>query len=411
MRILNVSGFDIVGATANGYLLHKEYNKRGHDSHMAVLHKLSADHKVHPLGRKTVNLINSAMARIERRLALYSVLPSAAFSLHIAPYFRTSEIVHLHLPHVVPFFSVFNFPLLGIRDNHRVVLSIHDMWMMTGACHYSLDCDHWLTGCGNCPDLSRTFPLRFDTTSFQWMLKKWAMLLSKITLIVGSDWQYDKVRRSPILSHLPCHRIPYGADTSVFKLRNKEKCRSRFNIPQEANVIAFRSVPWRKNFKGTEYIERALATLSPDKPTYLLTFEGKGGLDCLRVKYKFVELGWTNDQDMVADALAAADVLLMPSTAEAFGLMAIESMACGTPVIVFEGTALPQTIRAPHAGIAVPQDHEALAQATKTLLDDPDLRHRLADNGRKLVEQEHNVDLYVHRHLALYERLLKGDNV
>ena len=41
----------------------------------------------------------------------------------------------------------------------------------------------------------------------------------------------------------------------------------------------------------------------------------------------------------------------MPSVAEAFGMMAVESMACGKPVIVFDGTSLPEVTRAPDIGL------------------------------------------------------------
>jgi glycosyltransferase involved in cell wall biosynthesis len=177
-------------------------------------------------------------------------------------------------------------------------------------------------------------------------------------------------------------------------------------LPRDAQVIAFRSVQHGRNFKGMEYIEAALQRYKPAKETWLLTFEGKGGLDSLRGKYKFLELGWIEDTGAIAEALNAADLFLMPSIAEAFGLMAIESMACGTPVIVFEGTALPQTIDAPDCGIAVPyKDSVALAQAISQALGDTDLYRRLRENGLRHVAAKHSFETYAEGYLRLYERL------
>ena len=109
-----------------------------------------------------------------------------------------------------------------------------------------------------------------------------------------------------------------------------------------------------------------------------------------------------------AVALSAADVFLMPSIQEAFGLMAVEAMACGTPVIVFEGTALPSVIRAPHGGLAVPaRDSVALAGAIKRLLDDDDLRSELGGQARQIAEREYAFPLYIQRHLSLYEEVIE----
>ena len=230
---------------------------------------------------------------------------------------------------------------------------------------------------------------------------------SNITLVVASQWMYDRVNHSPILSHLPCHIIPLGVDSRQFKPRDKLRCRSRFGIPHDAHVLAFRCRGDGERFKGWPWLERALMLLKITQKTYLLVFEGKGYMSNLTDKYEVIELGWVNDQDLLVDALNAADIFLMPSVAEAFGIMAVEAMACGTPVIVFEGTALPDVIHAPRGGIAVPyKDHVALARAIENLLQDGVLYANLVREGLRIVEQEYNSHLYVQRHIALYESLV-----
>jgi len=412
MIILNVSGFDIVGPLANGFLLHREYLKRGIDSHMAVWQKRgSADPTIHELGFKAYKKINSVSVSFEHLLSLYSILPLGGFQLRHKPYYRNAEIIHFHLPHVTPFFSIFNFQLMGNNGHRHLVLNAHDMFFMTGLCHYSLDCERCKTGCGHCPDLNRSFPVRNDRTALMWKLKKWVFKRTKVTIIVGSDWQLERLKRSPILSHLPYQVIPYGIDTNHYCRRDLAECRAKMGIPVDAKVIAFRSIHSRKNLKGIDYIEKALSALDFEENVYLITFEEKGGLDALRGKYLFREFGWTNDPRDIATALGAADVFLMPSIAEAFGLMAIESMACGTPVIVFEGTALPKTIRAPLGGLAVPRDANALAGAIKELLTNTSLHQKMSEYGGKIVRQEHTLELYVNRYLNFYRDLLQEKNV
>jgi glycosyltransferase involved in cell wall biosynthesis len=139
----------------------------------------------------------------------------------------------------------------------------------------------------------------------------------------------------------------------------------------------------------------------------LRIFEDGKSFKILSPKYSVTTPGWVDGEDL-AVALSAADVFLMPSTQEAFGLMAVEAMACGTPVIVSEGTSLPDVIRSPHGGLAVPaMDSVALAGAIKRLLDDDDLRSRLGGQARQIAEREYAFPLYVQRHISLYEEVIE----
>jgi glycosyltransferase involved in cell wall biosynthesis len=141
----------------------------------------------------------------------------------------------------------------------------------------------------------------------------------------------------------------------------------------------------------------------PQEPTCLLILEDGRAFQSLRPKYNVVTPGWI-DGEKLSIALSAADVFLMPSIQEAFGLMAVESMASGTPVVVFEGTALPDVIKAPQGGLAVPaKDSVALAAAIQRLLEDDDLRNKLGQQARQIVEEEYTFPLYVQRHVSVYE--------
>jgi glycosyltransferase involved in cell wall biosynthesis len=137
-----------------------------------------------------------------------------------------------------------------------------------------------------------------------------------------------------------------------------------------------------------------------------MVFDDKGQLTALQDCYRIIELGWLGDEHRMAEALTAADVFVMPSLAESFGLMALEAMACGTAVIASEGTAMTELVRPPQAGLCVPpRDSAALAQALADLLGDDARREAMGVAGRVIVESEYSSTAYLESHIRLYEAL------
>jgi glycosyltransferase involved in cell wall biosynthesis len=82
---------------------------------------------------------------------------------------------------------------------------------------------------------------------------------------------------------------------------------------------------------------------------------------------------------------SGAEVFILPSLAEGFGIPLIEAMACGTPVVASNRTSIPE-IAADAALLVEPLNVEAMAGAIYRVLSDPSLRHRLIKNGLKRVK-------------------------
>ena len=409
MNILTITTWDSAGEQFNGCKIHKALKCLGHKSNMAVMIKQSNDENIHKLGNAITRLYDKTFAALlESILGLRSILPISGSTIFFKEYYRDADLIHLQIIHGNSFFSLLNIPLMNKK--HKMVWTIHDPWMMTGHCVYPLGCERWKCGCGKCQKFEIPFRIRHDNTALMWKIKRWVMHHSEITLIVASKWMYENVCMSPILSHLPCHIIPLGVDLEKFKPMDRNQCRKEFGIPEDADVLAFRFKGTDDQIKGWNFIKEALLSLTPRKPTYLLVFEGKGGLEILKNKYNVIELGWSKDTDTVIHALNSADIFLMPSIAEAFGMMAVESMACGTPVIVFDGTALPDVIHAPEGGISVPaKDSKSLADAIIRLLNDKQLYAQLVENGLRIVREEYTLEKHIQRHIELYSSLLNQE--
>ncbi len=107
------------------------------------------------------------------------------------------------------------------------------------------------------------------------------------------------------------------------------------------------------------------------------------------------------------EVVGAADVFLLPSEAESFGMAALEAMASEVPVIGSRAGGLPEVVVEGETGYLLPVgDVEGMAARAIEILSNPDLQRRLGRNGRDLAEGEFNVNAVVPRYREFYERVI-----
>jgi glycosyltransferase involved in cell wall biosynthesis len=110
----------------------------------------------------------------------------------------------------------------------------------------------------------------------------------------------------------------------------------------------------------------------------------------------------------VAALLALADVVVLPSLAESFGLAALEAMSAGQPVVAAATGGLPEVVRDQECGLIVPPGQaEPLAEAMAAVLGNPALGRRLGEAGRSRAAR-FSAESMVRGYEAVYDRLLSG---
>jgi N-acetyl-alpha-D-glucosaminyl L-malate synthase BshA len=116
------------------------------------------------------------------------------------------------------------------------------------------------------------------------------------------------------------------------------------------------------------------------------------------------------EQDDVSSLLSVADVFLLPSAQESFGLAALEAMACGLPVVASRVGGLPEVIEHGVTGFLHPPDAlESMAESTVRLLTDRELWRRIVAAARASVLSRFCEDRIVPMYEALYESLTIAD--
>ena len=188
--------------------------------------------------------------------------------------------------------------------------------------------------------------------------------------------------------------IPPGVDTNHFFPMSRAIARERLGVrPDDWNILFVGRI---EHLKGIDTLIRAIALLAHECPTWVqkmcvAIIGGDPGsnenAELERLKQMRTQLGLNDlvtflgarDQDQLRYNYAAADFVVMPSRYESFGMVALEAMACGRPVIASEVGGLAYLVRDGETGFHVSEgDHVQLATAIAHLLQDDVTRERLS---------------------------------
>jgi D-inositol-3-phosphate glycosyltransferase len=187
--------------------------------------------------------------------------------------------------------------------------------------------------------------------------------------------------------------VPPGVDTSHFFPMSRERARDRIGAKQDDWHILF--VGRIEPLKGIDTLIRAIALLAYECPTWVqqmcVTIVGGNpdtdeNAEMQRLKAMREQLGLgelvtflgARDQDQLRYNYNAADFVVMPSRYESFGMVALEAMACGRPVIASEVGGLAYLVRDGETGFHVKEgDHVTLATTIARMLQDTVTRERL----------------------------------
>lgn len=263
-----------------------------------------------------------------------------------------TDVLHLHNLHSY----CINFPILFRyirKDKIKVVWTLHDCWTFTGHCpHYDMiGCGRWKTGCSHCPQ-KREYPQgRFDTSRIMYALKKkWFCGIDDMTLVTPSKWLAAQVGESFLASY-PVRVIPNGIDLSVFHSTDSG-FRQKHGIPAEKKIILGVAFAWNDR-KGLDVLIE-MAHRLPEKE-YQIVLVGTDEKTEKLLPESVIAVRRTQDLSELAGIYTAADVFANPTREEVLGLVNVEALSCGTPVVTFETGGSPECCDKT-CGVVVPRN-------------------------------------------------------
>lgn len=200
--------------------------------------------------------------------------------------------------------------------------------------------------------------------------------------------------------------IPYGLDMTEWTLHPAAP-----EVDDVTFVVASRLIPG----KGHDFLIRGFSEALKREPGLRLRIAGEGPLrddleqmvSSLDLSNRVEFLGFVDD---VADLIRESDVVAfptLPSCGEGFGLVALEAMALGRPVVGTTVGAIPEVVAHEETGLLVePGDVDGLTTALLRVARDSKLRKHLGRKGRQRAEDRFGLDLMVDRTEEVYNEVL-----
>lgn len=228
-------------------------------------------------------------------------------------------------------------------------------------------------------------------------------------LVAISDAVAAFLRQDAGLAGSPIERIYYGLNTAPYRPTVPPPSRRGGDARPTLGVLA-RLAPQ----KGHRVLFDAMPRIVAEIPRVQARIVGHEELStAAELRAYAAERGVADHVSFegfradVPGLLADLDVFVLPSLWEGFGLVLLEAMAAGRPVVASAVGPIPEIVVEGETGLLVPPgDSDALARAVARLLRDPDLAARLGRSGRARVETEFGLDGMVARTDALYRELL-----
>ncbi len=250
------------------------------------------------------------------------------------------DIIHLHNIHGYYINIKILFDFLSSYGK-PVIWTLHDCWSFTGHCaHFTMaKCDKWLSGCHSCPQ-KRTYPssVILDNSKRNYEMKKALFTqVDNLTLVTPSKWLANLVKSS-YLKKYEVVSIPNGIDLSVFRPTYGD-FRERYGLENKKIILgAATSWPEGKNLKLFSEVADAL------DDNYKVVVVGVPQKQAEQFSKKLLTIPRTHNVEEMAEIYTSADVFANLSMEETMGLTTVEAMACGTPVITSNCTAVPEVV-------------------------------------------------------------------
>lgn len=305
--------------------------KEGHESYVFCTNRDDPENGIYCMGTPLSRNIHGFLSRLTGLQGYYSKIATRKMLQKLDEI--KPDVVHLGNLHG-NYIHVNMLLDYLVEKQIPTVITLHDCWLFTGhCCHYLEDnCDRWQYGCGRCPAKHKWNTSWFFDRSAKVYKDRKARFgkLKSLTVVGVSDWVTNECKKSFMKENAHFIRIYNWINLDVFAPRE--------HLKNERPQVLAVSQGWSR-IKGL-YDIISIANEHPEYDFLLVGQKPEG----VEIPSNMKLLGVIDDVAKLAEHYSQADVLLHLSYQETFGKVVAEALACGTPAIVYNVTALPELI-------------------------------------------------------------------
>jgi len=320
-----------------------------------------------------------------------------------------ADIIHLHW-----IINMLSIEEIG-QITKPIVWTFADMWPICGGEHYVMDNSpqaRFRVGYleNNRPDYE-TGP---DFNRLAWERKLLAWKNKVFYIAPCSHWLADCTKESPIFKKSIVEAINYPLDIKRFKPCSQTESRAHFGLPANQSIILAGATDGVNTlYKGGDLLQAAIKRIANQgqHDMVIALFGQKKELTFENWGLPVINLGPIYDEDVLAKAYSAADLLVLPSRQEAFGQVGSEALACGTPVVAFNHGGPVDIIDHQKTGwLAKPFEPDDLARGISWILAAQKNGADFTTPSSQRATELFSYDIIGHKYRQLYEKILNASN-
>lgn len=208
--------------------------------------------------------------------------------------------------------------------------------------------------------------------------------------------------------------IPSGIDLNEFQnLPDKGEFKKKYNLVDKRYILFLGRIHKQKGISFLLEAFKQVQNIMSDVYLVIAGFDQKGHIKEIQkwinengLSNKVIFTGLLTGKEKLS-AYVDADVFVLSSYFESFGMTILEAMGCGVPVIISDKVGIKDDVLKYDAGIVTPLDSSHIAKAMESILNDQALAIRLSQNGRKLLEEKYDIRIVVKQMISAYRKICK----
>jgi glycosyltransferase involved in cell wall biosynthesis len=404
MKVLNVNFSDEIGAQFNNFFLRERFfefncdmkflvSKKTSDSDMSfTMYGDTLERRLHQIGSKA-NFLTGRQNRLQ----------SWSNKIFLRKEFKEADLLHFHLIEN-GWFDIRTF--FRAQSTRPSVWTWHDLWPTTGHCIQPDGCNQWLKNCEYCPDLDRPFAVRVDRTSKESIWKQEQFRNANFIIHVSTFWTRNQIlKKLPELEHR-IRVIPFGVEVPK-NLESKSLLRAKNGFLDCDVIVLVRGITGHYKNMGS-LVSIFQEASSPSSKIHLIDIESQGlfrGLEFASLtEFQFL------NHSLLCELVKLSDLVILPSTAETFGVLGVEAQLLGTPVLYQMGTATEEVLGGDE--FAYPYARNSGARAISDFLEihseKPHQHRELAERARSRAAILYSPETYLRRMTDLYHEAINS---